>query len=97
MSTHSCDSYELREGTLLSSISKVPSALNLRLCVIIIMGWTGPNSKPEHLSITYYNDMAPFQSISTKMKYSQNIPTPKKKKKKKLQFPSPKKHFLWQK
>jgi len=26
--------------------------------------------------------MAPFQSISTKMKYSQNIPTQKKKEKK---------------
>jgi hypothetical protein len=36
--------------------------------------------------------MAPFQSISTKMKYSQNIPTPQKKEKEKNSF-----NFLHQK
>jgi len=84
MTTHSCDSYEMREGTLLSSISKVPSAFNLRLCVIIIWNELDPilnlNTFQLH-TIMVWHHFNPFQQ---KWNIPKTFPHPKKKKKKKI-------------
>jgi hypothetical protein len=93
MNTQSCDSYEMREGTLLS-ISKVPSAFNLRLCVIIIWVELDPilNLTTFQLhTIMVWHHFNPFQQ---KWNIPKTFPPHQKKRKKKLQFPSPKETFF---